>query len=466
MKQYDLVVIGSGAAGLTSGFTAAGFGKKVLMVDKALPGGECTWSGCIPSKALINQAKNVHAAKKLGAAVQLDGAAIFEQVRGVSEHVYTHETPEVLAKAGIDFLQGAATFVDAHSIEVAASSGNERVTAKKFMIATGSSPLVPPIPGLADVPFLTNESLFQLTELPKSLTILGGGVIALEMAQSFNRLGTQVTVVEMQSEVLPLEEPEMAAMLRELLEKEGVHFKLSSKAVSVAQSGTSIDVTVEHDGAQQVLSAEKLLVALGRSPNSKGMGLESIGVDVDRFVKVNAKLQTSLPHIYAFGDVAGPYLLSHMANYQGKLATMNALLPFKRKANYEHVTWTTFTDPEFARAGLTEAQAREQYGDSIRVYRYSFDKLDRAHTKKDDFGQIKLIIGKGNKVLGAHIIAERAGELISQVQTMKTLGIPFSKLQKVIHPYPTYADALRQLSQTVFLDGIFQHPVVKLFKKG
>ncbi|WP_119394622.1 dihydrolipoyl dehydrogenase family protein [Salinibius halmophilus] len=464
MKQYDIVVIGSGAAGLTSGFTAAGFGKKVLMVDKALPGGECTWSGCIPSKALINQAKNVHAANKLGAAVHVDGAKVFEQVRGVSEHVYTHETPEVLAKAGIDFIQGAAKFIDSHTIEI--SGANERVKAKKFMLATGSSPLVPPIPGLADVPFLTNESLFQLTELPQSLTILGGGVIALEMAQAFNRLGTKVTVVEMQAEVLPLEEPEMAAKLRELLEAEGVEFKLSSKAIGVANPPEGIEVTIERGANTEVIVNEKLLVALGRSPNTTGMGLDDIGVEVDRFVKVNAKMQTSLPHIYAFGDVAGPYLLSHMANYQGKLATMNALLPFKRSVNYEHVTWATFTDPEFARAGLTEAQAREKYGDSIRVYRYNFDKLDRAHTKQGDFGEIKLIIGKRNRVLGAHILAERAGEMISQVQTMKTLGIPFSKLQKVIHPYPTYSDALRQLSQTVFLDGIFQNPVVKLFRKG
>lgn len=461
MKHYDIVVIGAGAAGLTSGFTAAGFGKKVLMVDKALPGGECTWSGCIPSKALINQAKTVHAAKKLDAKFAVDGADVLAQVRAVSEQVYTHETPDVLAKSGIDFIQGKAKFIDPHVIEV----GNQQIKAKRFIIATGSSPLVPNIPGLSQVDYLTNESLFQLNELPKRLTILGGGVIALEMAQAFNRLGSTVTVVEMQAEVLPQEEPELAAKIRQILSEEGVQFKLSSKAIGVAKPAGSIEVTTESAGQTEVLASDQLLVALGRSPNSEGFGLESIGVHTDRFVQVNDKLQTSQKHIYAVGDVSGPYLLSHMANYQAKLATQNAMLPIKRKADYQHVTWATFTDPEFARAGMTEAQARAKYGKQVRVYRYSFDKLDRAITKAGDVGEIKLIVGRGNKILGAHILAERAGELISQVQTMKTLGIAFSKLQKVIHPYPTYSDALRQLSQTVLLDSLLNHPVVKLFRR-
>lgn len=461
MTTYDLIVVGSGAGGLTATFTALGFGKKVLVIEKDRPGGECTWSGCIPSKSLINQAKAVHTARKFGD-FQVDGASIMANVRAVSERIYEHETPEVLQKAGAEYANGAAVFVDAHTIVV----GEQRYRAKKVILATGSAPLLPPIPGLADVAPLTNENIFQLQQLPESLLILGGGVISMELAQALNRLGVRCTVVEMLPEVLGREEPEFAALMREQLAAEGVKFQLDTKATRVEKTAQGICLHAIRGTQESTLEAEQILVALGRSPNVSGMGLDTVGIQVDKGVVVNKHLQTSLPHVYACGDVAGPYLLSHMANYQGKIAAMNAVLPLpiKRSVNYQHVTWATFTDPELARAGMTEAEARAQYGDRIRVYHYDFAKLDRAQTKAGDMGRIKLITDQRARVLGAHIIAERAGDLIAEVQVLKTLGIPFSKLQGVIHPYPSYADALRQLSQQVFLDRIFQHPVVKLFR--
>ncbi|MEX0623779.1 NAD(P)/FAD-dependent oxidoreductase [Saccharospirillum sp.] len=459
MKPYDLIVVGSGAGGLTAAFTALGFGKRVLIVEKDRPGGECTWSGCVPSKALINQAKEVHIARKF-ADISVDTGAILERVRAVSEHVYEEETPEVLQKAGADYVNGFARFISPTRIEV----GEKTYEGKKFVLATGSSPFVPPIPGLDQVDYLTNENLFQQETLPASVIVLGGGPIGMELAQAMNRLGVQVTLVEMMPEILSREEPEFSALIRQCLSAEGVRFELGTKAVGVEKMATGVRLNTEKDSEAGSLEAGNVLVAIGRAPNVKDMGLEDIGVDVDKGVRVNQHLQTSVKSIYACGDVAGPYLLSHMANFQGKIAAMNAILPINRSVDYSHVAWATFTDPEFARAGMTEHEARELYGDGIRVYRYDFAKLDRAKTKAGDIGLIKLITSSRGKVLGAHIIGERAGEMIAEVQVMKTLNLNFGKLQKVIHPYPTYADSLRQLSQQVLLDNIFKHPVVSFLR--
>jgi pyruvate/2-oxoglutarate dehydrogenase complex dihydrolipoamide dehydrogenase (E3) component len=459
-NNYDLIVIGSGAAGLTSAFTALGFGKKVLIVEKHKPGGECTWSGCVPSKGLINRAKDVHIAKKF-AEFDINSADILKDVRAISEAIYEHETPEVLEKAGAVFVQGEASFVSAKTIKV----DDQQYVGKRIMIATGSSPMVPPIPGLDSVPYLTNDNFFEQESLPESIIVLGGGAIGMELSQAMNRLGVSVTLVEMMPEIMFREEPEFAAAIRQVLTNEGVEFHIGTKAIAVEKTDEGIRLTTEKDGQKATLDAEKILVALGRSPNIGGLNLDAAGIEYDRSIKVNSYLQTSAKGVYACGDVAGPYLLSHMANFQGKIATMNALLPINRKANYEHVAWSTFTDPEFARAGLTEAEAREKHGDGIRVYHYDFaQKLDRAKTKQGDQGKIKLITSSRGKVLGAHIIGERAGELIAEVQVMKTLGLNFAKLQGVIHPYPTYADSLRQIAQQVFLDNLLTHPVVKFFK--
>jgi pyruvate/2-oxoglutarate dehydrogenase complex dihydrolipoamide dehydrogenase (E3) component len=460
MKKFDLIVIGSGAAGLTAAFTALGFGKKVLIVEKHKPGGECTWSGCVPSKGLINRAKDVHIARKF-ADFSIDSEQIMKDVRAVSEGIYEHETPEVLEKAGAVFVHGEASFVSGHVIQV----GNDQYQGKRIMIATGSSPMVPPIPGLDTVPYLTNDNFFEQVTLPKSIIVLGAGAIGMELSQAMNRLGVDVTVVEMMPEVMFREEPEFAAIIREKLSSEGVTFHIETKAVGVEKTDQGIRLLTEKGDDHRSIEAETLLVALGRSPNIGGLNLNAVGIATERGITVDAHLQTTVKGVYACGDVAGPYLLSHMANFQAKIATMNALLPIKRKANYQHVAWSTFTDPEFARAGLTEAEAREQFGDSIRVYHYDMaEKLDRAKTKAGDMGRIKLITSSRGKVLGAHIIGERAGELIAEVQVMKTLGLNFAKLQGVIHPYPTYADALRQIAQQVFLDNLLQHPVVKFFR--
>ncbi len=460
MAAIDMIVIGSGSGGMTVAYTAIGFGKKVLMIDRNKPGGECTWSGCIPSKALINQANDIHTAGKY-ATVKVDTASVMSQVRDVIDHVYAGESIEVLKKDGIDFVMGEAKFVDAHHVEV----NGTIYEGKKIVICTGSSPMVPPIDGLKDVPYLTNDTFFRQEDLPKSMLVLGAGAIGMEMAQAMTRLGVEVQVVEMADSILPREDKELTDKLQTKLEAEGCVMHVGTKAVGVTYEDGQVHLTVEKNGAKKSLVGDKILLALGRRPNIEALNLEAAGIAYNKKgITVDDYMRTSAKGVYAVGDVAGPYLFSHMANVQGIQAVQNAVLPvINRKVNYDHVAWTTFTSPELATAGMTEAQARERYGDSIRVYRRSYDELDRAKTKPGSLGEVKLICNRKGKILGCSILGDRAGEMISEVQVIKTLGKNVSKLSGVIHPYPTYSEILNKIGKKAAVDNLFQLPVVRWF---
>ncbi|EGA91016.1 FAD-dependent pyridine nucleotide-disulfide oxidoreductase [Planococcus donghaensis MPA1U2] len=463
VKKYDVAIIGAGAAGLTAAFTAAGFSKSVVLIDKNLPGGECTWSGCIPSKSLINIAKEVYHAKKYTPDLQVDTSVVLAEIQDVIQKVYAGESPEVLKDAGIDFINSYAKFIEPHALEV----DNERIEAKKIILSTGSSPMVPPIEGLDQVSYLTNETIFTQKTFPKTMTILGGGAIGVELSQALNRLGVNVTLVEKFERILPKDEEELVLMIQQSLIDEGVTIHTGATAVRAEQNGEIIDLTIEKDGKEMTVSGEGLLVALGRQANVNGYGLETAGVEFDsKSIQVDEHLETTAKGIYAIGDVVGPYQLSHMANAQGILATQNAILPINRKMDYEHVTWCTYTDPELGRSGLSEEEAREKYGDSIRVYEHEYADLDRANTKKDSIGKVKLILDKKGYILGASILGDRAGEIISQIQTIKTLKINMGKLSGVIHPYPTYSEVLVKIGKKVFVDNLLNQPVVKTFNKA
>lgn len=471
MKTYDLIVIGSGSGGLTSAYTGLGFGKKVLIVDKELPGGECTWSGCIPSKALINEAKKVYSAKKLVGDFEYDTTKAMNRVKDVIAKVYEGESVDKLGEDGIEFLQGYARFVSPKEILV----NGQTYSAKKYIISTGSSPFIPPIRGIKDVPILDNASLFKLNKLPDSVIILGAGAIGTEMAQAMNRLGVEVHLVEMSDRILAREEAEFSQRLEYILADEGVLIHTSTKAHSIENSEDGVVLSVEKAGKKASIFAKALLVATGRQPNVEGLGLEEAGVDYDdKKIHVNAYMQTSQKHIYAVGDVVGSYQFSHAANVEGIQAVQNSLSPIKRKVKDEHMAWVTFTQPEFARAGLLESEAREKYGESIRVYTFDFDHLDRAVTKgrfldldtASDINEgVKIILSAKGKVLGASILADRAGEMIGEIQVIKTLNHNFSKLSKVIHPYPTYSEVFNKIGKKVAIDNILGHPLVKLFRK-
>ncbi|MGB6409094.1 MAG: FAD-dependent oxidoreductase, partial [Planococcus donghaensis] len=369
----------------------------------------------------------------------------------------------VLKDAGIDFINSYAKFIEPHALEV----DNERIEAKKIILSTGSSPMVPPIEGLDQVSYLTNETIFTQKTFPKTMTILGGGAIGVELSQALNRLGVNVTLVEKFERILPKDEEELVLMIQQRLIDEGVTIHTGATAVRAEQNGEIIDLIIEKDGKEMTVSGEGLLVALGRQANVNGYGLETAGVEFDsKSIQVDEHLETTAKGIYAIGDVVGPYQLSHMANAQGILATQNAILPINRKMDYEHVTWCTYTDPELGRSGLSEEEAREKYGDSIRVYEHEYADLDRANTKKDSIGKVKLILDKKGYILGASILGDRAGEIISQIQTIKTLKINMGKLSGVIHPYPTYSEVLVKIGKKVFVDNLLNQPVVKTFNKA
>ncbi|MBF9015076.1 MULTISPECIES: NAD(P)/FAD-dependent oxidoreductase [unclassified Oceanispirochaeta] len=462
MDIYDVVVIGAGSGGITSAVTAAGFGKKVLLIDKNKPGGECTWSGCIPSKALIHEAKKVFTVRNEVKEYSYDSKTALDHVHAVRDKIYSHETPEALSRSGIEYLQGEASFKDSRTVLV----GDREIKGKKYIISTGSSPFVPPIDGLDSVSYLTNENIFELERLPESLIILGGGAIGIEMAQAVSRLGTEVQIVEMMPVLIFREEMEFSLAIQKCLAEEGVKLHLGAKATQVTRSEDQIALRYEKDGTEQTIKADSLLVAIGRKPNMDGLELDKAGIRYNKKgIEVNSRLQTSQTKIYAIGDVAGPYQFSHMANAQGILATQNAILPFKRKINYDHVAWVTFTEPEIARAGMTEAEARESHGDSIRIYDYDFNQLDRAMTGGQTIEKMKVILNRKGKILGISILADRAGELIGEAQLLKTRGINFAKMGSVIHPYPTYSEVFSKIGKRVMVDNILNHPLVKLFRK-
>lgn len=462
MRDYEIVIVGAGAAGLTAAYTAKGFGKRVLLIEEHKPGGECTWSGCIPSKALINVAKEIHTVKKYVDEYEVDTSKALQRVRDVIESVYEEERPEKLIRDGIDYLQGSAKFLDANTLQVKDS----QIKAKRIFIATGSSPFVPPIKGIEEVAYFTNENIFKLTTLPKSLVILGGGAIGVELAQALNRLGVKIELVEMMESILAREEASLVQVLQEVLSSEGIKLHLGSKAVEVSGKNNHIELIVDKNNEQTIIKGEGLLVALGRKANIEALDLAKAGISTNKKgIIVNQYLETNVKGVFAIGDVVGPYQFSHMANAQGIRAVQNAIFPLKRKIAYDHVAWCTYTDPEFARAGFTEKEAREIFGDKIRIYEHSYANLDRAKTKPGSKGVVKIICDPKGKVIGASILGERAGELISQVQVIKTMGINLSKLALVIHPYPTYAEVLQKLAKRVVVDNIKAHPLAKLFKK-
>jgi pyruvate/2-oxoglutarate dehydrogenase complex dihydrolipoamide dehydrogenase (E3) component len=460
--EYQIVVIGAGSGGLTAALTAAGFGKKVLLIDKSKPGGECTWSGCIPSKALIHQAKQAHLLRCGASMDTLESSKALEHVHRVRETVYSHETPEVLAKSGVDYLNGEAGFIDGRTIEV----GENQIRAKTFIISTGSSPFVPPLEGLEKISYLTNESIFELKRLPGSMIVLGGGPVGVELSQAINRLGTRVTLVEMMPNLVFREEKEFSEILENRLSEEGVVLKLGFKAVKVSRTENGVSLVLEKSGRTEIVAADAILVAVGRRPNTEGLRLERAGVDYNATgIKTNDRLQTSRSHVYAIGDVAGPYPFSHMANVQGIQAVKNAIFPIKRKMDYRHVAWVTFSDPELARAGLTEAEARKKYGDGIRVYPYDFNQLDRAITAGETMERIKVILDRKGFVLGVSILAERAGEMIGEIQLLRSRKLKFAVMANVIHPYPTYSDVFSKIGKKVMVDNLLNNPVIKSIKR-
>ncbi len=466
--DYDLIVIGGGAAGLVSAKFARGLGKRVALVEKARLGGECTLYGCVPSKTLVSAGRAadiIRHAERHGLVLHgspvVDADNVMAHVRSKVDEVYSGHTPETIGKLGITIVFGEPAFRDNHHIEI----GDKTLSSGNFMIATGSSASVPEIRGIDSVSFLTNETIFGIGRLPRSMIIIGGGPVGAEIASALNSLGVAVDLVHKHGRILNKEDPELVDILTSRMKEAGIRLHMGCNPLAIRRGGDGIVLDIE-DGTQSVtLRAETVLAATGRRPNIEGLGLENAGVKyTPRGITTDLRLRTSAPNIYACGDVAGPYLFSHMAEYQAIVAVRNAFLPFQRKADYSNAAWCTFTDPELARAGLTEEGARERHGDKIKVYRHAYGDTDRGKTDSSDIGMSKFICHRG-RLVGAHILGAHAGELIHEAQAAKSLGIPFHRLYEVIHVYPTFTDVIKYPARLCYIDRLEDNPFLKILRR-
>ena len=452
-QQYDMVIIGAGAGGLIAAGFAVKLGARVALVEKDRIGGDCTWIGCVPSKALLKVAKIAHhvrTASQYGIMSQApvtDMAKVHEYLDAAIQHIYKPTAPEALRQKGMDVYLGPTQFADKESIIV----GDQTLRSKHFLITTGARPYIPPITGLDTVPYLTYEHIFDIEQLPQSMIVVGGGPIGAEISQAYQRLGCQVTVIA--NSLLPKEDPDVRQVLQQVFEQEGIHF-VRGQATSTRIEGETIVVSTVGAEAR----GELLLIASGRRPNLEGLDLEKAGVQYsEKGIEIDDRLRTTARHIYAAGDVVGGQQFSHFAGWQAFQAVRNALLPGSSSAFAEVVPRITFTDPEVAHVGMTEEQARSQFGGEIAISRWDLTRVDRAVCDNDLNGFIKIIANHDGSILASTIVAERAGETINEVAVAMKRGLKIDDIAGSIHAYPTYSTGLQllltEMSLERFLSG-------------
>ena len=455
-KSFDrnLIVIGAGAAGLVSAYIAAATKAKVTLVEAHKMGGDCLNYGCVPSKALIKSAKLAHQMRKADhygldpVTPRVPFAKVMARVHDVIAEIEPHDSVDRYTGLGVEVLQGYAKLIDPWTVEIALADGStQRLTTRAVIIATGAAPFVPPLPGIDDAGYLTSDTLWDRLKdrehAPKRLVVLGGGPIGSELAQSFARLGSEVTQVEMAPRIMIREDEEVSALVKASLEADGVKVLTGHKALACGVTDGEKWIEVEHEGATLRIGFDELIAAVGRAPRLKGFGLEELGIKTGRVVETNEYLETLYPNILAAGDVAGPYQFTHTAGHQAWFAAVNALFgDVKRfKADYRVITWATFTDPEVARVGLSEAEAREK-GIPFEVTRYGIDDLDRAIADGSAHGFVKVLTVPGkDRILGVTIVGEHAGDLIAEFVLAMKHGLGLGKILGTIHIYPTLAEA-------------------------
>jgi pyruvate/2-oxoglutarate dehydrogenase complex dihydrolipoamide dehydrogenase (E3) component/uncharacterized membrane protein YdjX (TVP38/TMEM64 family) len=450
----NLIVIGAGAGGLVSAYIAAAVKAQVTLIEAHKMGGDCLNYGCVPSKALIKSAKLAHQMRH-GANYGLNETtptfsfkAVMQRIHDVIQAIEPHDSVERYTGLGVEVLQGYAKLVNPWTVEIALNSGGtQRLTARSIVIAAGARPFVPPLPGLNDVGYVTSDTLWdefaKLDEVPKRLVVLGGGPIGSELAQSFARLGSQVTQVEMGARIMVREDEEVSALAQASLEADGVAVLTGHKALRCEVVNGEKTLVVEHAGAEKRIAFDQLLCAVGRVARLTGYGLEDLGIPTNRTVETNEYLQTIYPNIYAAGDVAGPYQFTHVAAHQAWYAAVNALFgDFKKfKADYSVIPWATFIDPEVARVGLNEQEAKEK-NMAYEVTKYGIDDLDRAIADSEAHGFVKVLTVPGkDTILGVTIVGTHAGDLLAEYVLAMKHGLGLNKILGTIHTYPTLAEA-------------------------
>ena len=461
LPEYDLAIIGAGAAGLIAADFSVQLGARTLLLEKGLIGGDCTWTGCVPSKSLIKVATVTHHARtasRFGVQVSapvVNMTQVREYLRATIQHIYEPTMPDALRKKGIEVLQGATRFLDPHTLE----AGTQKIRAKKILINTGAEPKIPNLPGLNEVPYFTYQKIFDNDQLPQRMLVLGSGPIGCEIAQAYQRLGAQVIVIG--ERLLPAEDPEVSELMGRVFAQEGIR-RLAAKAESVSKNGAEITV---HTNAGDA-TGELLFVATGRAPLVHNLGLEAAKVRYsERGIDVNEHLQTSTKHIYAAGDVIGGPQYSHLAGWQGFQAVRNALLPGNNAGMADALPRITFTSPEVAQVGMTEAEARKTYRDDLQMMTFDIGKVDRAVNEDDKLGMMKIIARKNGSILGATIVGERAGEAITEITIAMHNHLKLSDVAATIHPYPTYSSGVQMLATKMAFETAFAGTSGKMIRK-
>jgi len=446
--RYNLVVIGGGTAGLVSAVGAAGLGAKVAVIEKHFMGGDCLNVGCVPSKAIIRAARAaaaVRAAGEFGVNVPpgttVDFGKAMERMRHLRADISPHDSPKRFTELGVDVFLGMGKFTGPDTIEVS----GRKLRFAKAVIATGARAAAPPVPGLQDVPYLTNETLFSLTELPKRLGVIGAGPIGCEMAQAFARFGSEVYLVEAEHGILPREDRDASVIVLESIFKDGVKLLCCGENLKLAKDLHGVRLQVESHGKAYDELVDQLLVAVGRAPNVEGLGLETVGVEFDKKgVKVNDRLQTTNSRIYACGDICSPYQFTHAADFMARIVIKNALFMGRDKASSLIIPWSTYTSPEIAHVGLYEKDAKAK-GIEVDTFTQELSKVDRAILDNETDGFVRVHVRKGtDEIVGATVVAEHAGDLISEITLAMKGGLGLKPIGGTIHPYPTQAEAIRK----------------------
>lgn len=467
--RYNLVVLGAGTAGLVAAAGAAGLGAKVALVERDLMGGDCLNVGCVPSKGLISAARiaaTVRDAGEFGVevpeGVRVNFTQVMERMRRLRANISTNDSAKRFSDLGIDVFLGPAKFLGSNTVDV----DGQQLRFKKAVIATGARAAAPPIPGLDQVNYLTNETVFSLTELPKRMGVIGAGPIGCELAQAFARFGSEVYLIESTHGILPREDQDAASIVKERILGDGVNLLCCGRELQLATEGDRIRLQVTSHDKKYDVEIDHLLVAVGRAPNVDGLNLESVGVKYDKMkgVEVNDRLQTTNPNIYAAGDICSKYKFTHAADFMARIVIQNALFKGRAKASALTIPWATYTSPEIAHVGLSEHDAREQ-GIEIETFTQNMDEVDRAILEGETDGFVKIHVKGGtDKIVGATIVATNAGDMISEITLAMKAGLGLKTIGSTIHPYPTQAEAIRRTGDqygrtrlTPLVKSLFNH---------
>ena len=452
-ERYNLVVIGAGTAGLISAAGAAGLGAKVALIERHLMGGDCLNVGCVPSKGMISASRALFNARNsagfgvLGSKdIGCDFAAAMERMRRLRSDISQHDSAyRFRDELGIDVFIGQGSFAGPDCVEVA----GKRLYFKKAAVCSGARAAAPPVPGLAEAGYLTNETIFSLTGLPPRLAVIGAGPIGCELAQAFARFGSRVTLIELGSQILGREDGDAAGILHSVFVREGIDLQLGVSILGVEKRGSEKVLKLERNGQSIEVAADEILVGVGRAPNIEGLELEKAGIAYDRAgVKVNDSLQTSNPNIYAAGDICFPYKFTHTADALARILIANALFMGRQKASALTIPWCTYTDPEIAHVGMYERDAQEK-GIEVTTFTVPMSDIDRALLDGDAEGFARVHLRKGtDRILGATIVARHAGEIINEFSLAITNGLGLSAIAKTIHPYPTQAEVIKRLADS------------------